>query len=208
MAYLYRHIRLDLNIPFYIGIGSDSEGEYKRANTKKGRSYSWKDITKNTFWKVDILLDNLSWEEACLKETEFIKLYGRKDLNQGTLINFTDGGEGQFGRKDSIETKLKKKKPKSNTINMKKSHQHRDYSYLKGKAGAKLGVKKSKIHTEKIKLAADNKKIKIWCPELNIIFNSLTEAGIALNRSSGSISNVLKSKTNKTKSGLTLLKIS
>jgi len=208
MAYLYRHIRLDSNIPFYVGIGSDSEGEYKRANTKKGRSYSWKDITKNTSWKVDILLDNLSWEEACLKETEFIKLYGRKDLNQGTLVNFTDGGEGQYGRKDSEETKLKKKKPKSNTNNMKESHKYRDYSYLKGKAGAKSGVKKSNTHKVKIQAAANNKKIKIWCPELQLVFNSLTEAGKILGRSSGSISNVLKSKTNKTKSGLTLLKIS
>ena len=143
-----------------------------------------------------------------MKEIEFIELYGRKDLNKGPLVNFTNGGEGQYGRKDSIETKLKKKKPKSNTDNMKKSHQYRDYSYLKGKAGAKSGVKKSLIHTEKIQLAAHNKKIKIWCPELNMVFNSLTEAGKILNRSSGSISNVLKSKTHKTKSGLTLLKIS
>ena len=45
-------------------------------------------------------------------------------------------------------------------------------------------------------------------PELQLVFNSLTEAGKILGRSSGSISNVLKSKTNKTKSGLTLLKIS
>jgi hypothetical protein len=208
MAYLYRHTRLDLNVPFYIGIGSDSDGKYKRANKKKNRSYAWKDVTKNTQWKIDILLDNLTWEEACEKEKEFIKLYGRKDLNEGLLVNFTNGGEGQYGRKDSEETKLKKQKHKSSTINMKKSHKSRDYSYLKGKAGAKLGIKKSKIHTEKIKLAANNKKIKIYCPELDVIFNSLTEAGKTLNKSSGNISNILKSKTNKTKSGLTLLKIS
>jgi len=208
MAYVYRHIRLDSNVPFYVGIGGDSDGKYKRVNSKKGRSYSWKDTIKNIPWKVDILIDDLSWDEACLKEIEFINLYGRKDLNQGTLVNFTNGGDGQYGRKDSEKTKLKKQKPKSNTINMKKSHEHRDYSYLKGKAGAKPGVKKSTTHTNKIQLAANNKKIKIWCPELNIIFNSLTEAGKALNRSSGSISNVLKSKTNKTKSGITLLKIS
>jgi hypothetical protein len=32
MAYLYRHIRLDKNEPFYIGIGSDKQ--YKRAYNK------------------------------------------------------------------------------------------------------------------------------------------------------------------------------
>jgi hypothetical protein len=207
MTYLYRHIRLDTNEPFYIGIGSDDT--YKRANNKKGRSYSWKDIAYKYLYKIDIILDNLTWEEACEKEKEFIKLYGRKDLNLGTLVNFTDGGEGQNNRKDSIETKIKKSKPKSEIAktNMKNSHKNRDYSYLKNKAGAKLGIKKTLEHTIKIQKAADNKKIKIYCPELNMIFNSLTEAGDKLNRSSGSISNVLKSKTNKTKTGLTLLKI-
>ena len=31
MAYLYRHIRLDKNEPFYIGIGSNELNNYKRA---------------------------------------------------------------------------------------------------------------------------------------------------------------------------------
>jgi hypothetical protein len=35
MAYLYRYIRLDKNKPFYIGIGSDNKGQYKRAYNKK-----------------------------------------------------------------------------------------------------------------------------------------------------------------------------
>ena len=34
MAYLYRHIRLDKNVPFYVGIGDDKEGLYKRAFTQ------------------------------------------------------------------------------------------------------------------------------------------------------------------------------
>ena len=204
--YLYRHIRTDLNQPFYIGIGSDSN--YKRAFTKKGRSYSWKDIVyKNSPYEVEIILDDLSWDEACAKEKEFIQIYGRKDLNLGPLVNFTDGGEGQWGRKDSPETKLKKSKPKSpNHINnMLLSHQNRDYSYLKGKVGCKLGVPKSKEHTLKIKNAANNKKIKIYCPELNTYFNSLTEAGELIGKSTGNISNILHSKSNKTREGLTLL---
>ena len=36
MAYLYRHIRLDTNEIFYIGIGSDIN--YKRAFIKRGFS--------------------------------------------------------------------------------------------------------------------------------------------------------------------------
>jgi len=207
MAYLYRHIRLDKNEPFYIGIGSDEK--HMRAYNKKGRSYSWKDIVYKIGYKVEIMLENLTWEEACKKEKFFIKFYGRKDLETGILVNFTDGGEGQWGRKDTNLTKIKKQKPKSiiAKINMKKSHENRDYLYLKGKAGSKLGVKKSKEHTIKIQEAANNKKIKVKCIELDIIFNSLTEASKILKMSSGHISNILSSKTHKTRNNLTLIKI-
>lgn len=50
MAYVYRHIRLDKNEPFYIGIGSDAT--YKRANTKKGRNEIWKRIVCKTTYDV------------------------------------------------------------------------------------------------------------------------------------------------------------
>jgi hypothetical protein len=189
-----------------VGIGSDAK--HSRAYHKKGRSFSWKDIAYNFPYEVEIMLEDLTWEEACIKEIEFISLYGRKDLGKGTLVNLTDGGEGQFGRKDSIETKIKKSKPKSlkTKSNMKDSHINRDYSYLQGKAGAKKGVKKSLNHINSIRLYSISRYIKVYCVELNIIFNSLTEAGQYLNKSPGSISNTLKSKTNKTRDGLTLIK--
>ena len=75
MAYVYRHIRLDKNEPFYIGVGSDDV--YKRANDTKGRNKIWYDITKKTDYEVEILFDNISWEDALSKEIEFIDLYKR-----------------------------------------------------------------------------------------------------------------------------------
>lgn len=36
-------------------------------------------------------------QEAFTKEVELIQLYGRRDLNTGTLFNRTDGGEGASG---------------------------------------------------------------------------------------------------------------
>jgi len=36
-------------------------------------------------------------KEAFTKEVELIQLYGRRDLNTGTLFNRTDGGEGASG---------------------------------------------------------------------------------------------------------------
>lgn len=96
MEYVYRHIRLDKNEPFYIGISNDDK---YRATTKRKRNIIWTRIVSKTDYEVEILLDNLSWEEACLKELEFISLYGRIDINTGCLANMTNGGEGTVGRK-------------------------------------------------------------------------------------------------------------
>lgn len=94
MAYLYRHIRKDLNQPFYIGIGSDAN--YNRAFDKHKRNSIWKRIVSKTEYEVEIMLDELSWEEVCKKEIEFIRFYGRKDNGTGILSNMTDGGEGSL----------------------------------------------------------------------------------------------------------------
>jgi hypothetical protein len=109
MAYVYRHIRLDKNEPFYIGIGSDEN--YNRAKTNTRRNKHWINISKFGY-EVDILFNELSWDEACEKEKEFIALYGREDLGKGSLCNLTNGGDGVLGRKfkHSEESKLKMSK--------------------------------------------------------------------------------------------------
>lgn len=106
MAIVYRHIRLDKNEPFYIGIGENEE----RAYTKRSRNRHWKNIVKNTPYEVQILFEDLSWEEVCKKEIEFIKLYGREDLGTGILCNMTNGGDrppSAKGLKRSDEFKKK-----------------------------------------------------------------------------------------------------
>ena len=112
MAYVYRHIRLDNNEPFYIGI-SATDDNYARAydkSHKHRRNKLWQNITNKTDFEVEILLDNLTHEESCEKEKEFIKLYGRKDLGTGTLCNYTDGGdEGTLGRKYIYSDEHRKK---------------------------------------------------------------------------------------------------
>ena len=57
MAYVYRHIRLDKNEPFYIGIGSDMTN--KRANEKARRSKFWKKIVAKTDYEIEILFDDI-----------------------------------------------------------------------------------------------------------------------------------------------------
>ena len=103
MAIVYRHIRQDTNEVFYVGIGKTE----KRAYDKNGyRSDFWHNIAQNGY-DVEIIFDDLSWEHACEKEQEFISLYGRRDLGEGTLVNMTDGGDGGNGMIVSEETKEK-----------------------------------------------------------------------------------------------------
>ena len=71
MAYVYRHIRLDKNQPFYIGVGKN-DNDLKRAFSKYNRNIIWKEIIEETNYKVEILLNNLSIEDAFKKEIYFI----------------------------------------------------------------------------------------------------------------------------------------
>jgi hypothetical protein len=104
MAYLYRHIRLDKNEPFYIGIGKN-ELNFERAYSKANRNKYWHNIVNQTEYRIDILLNDLTWEEVCEKEKEFIHLYG-KNTNNGTLCNIADGGNGGFlGEEINIKRK-------------------------------------------------------------------------------------------------------
>lgn len=109
MAYLYRHIRLDKNEPFYIGIATHLKRAYDKSSRK---NKIWKSIIAKTDYRVEILFDDLTREQALEKEIEFISFYGRIDLKTGTLANYTNGGEElnglwNKGRKASEETKAK-----------------------------------------------------------------------------------------------------
>jgi hypothetical protein len=101
MCYLYKHIRKDNGDVFYVGIGLNSEDNYKRAYDFKNRNRIWYSIIKKTDFSVEILFDGLSSEEIYLKEIELIKFYGRKIDRTGTLCNLTEGGEGF--RKNHLE---------------------------------------------------------------------------------------------------------
>jgi hypothetical protein len=103
MAYLYRHVRLDKNEPFYIGIGSDAG---YRAKDKKKRNKIWKGIVEKTDYNIEILLDDLTWEQACEKEKEFINIYGRICNNSGCLSNLSLGGEGYLDPPKDVRKKI------------------------------------------------------------------------------------------------------
>lgn len=103
MAIVYKHIRLDTNEVFYIGIGTQK----RRAYSDYKRSKHWHSVVNKVGYKVELLHEDIDWEKACEIEQELIKLYGRKDLGLGTLVNMTDGGDGRFGTTASEETRRK-----------------------------------------------------------------------------------------------------
>ena len=118
--YLYRHIRLDKNEPFYIGIGTKTfnYGQtkrriYARAYSPSGRNNVWKSIVTKTDYEIEILLESDDYEFIKQKEIEFIALYGRKNLNKGILANLTNGGDSNTSRgKPQTEESKKKKSEK------------------------------------------------------------------------------------------------
>jgi hypothetical protein len=98
--FLYKHIRLDTNKIFYIGMGTVNEktpktfiSRYKRAYSKSGRSFLWKRIVNCHGYKV-IIIKEFKKKENCLKaETRLIVRYGKIIDNTGILANLVDTNE-------------------------------------------------------------------------------------------------------------------
>ncbi len=100
MYYVYRHIRLDSNEVFYVGVGKQQiytknhteRTVYRRAYNRSSRNKLWLDIAKSTNYKVEILFTDMEYDVAIRKEVELILLYGRVSLDSGTLCNLSSGG--------------------------------------------------------------------------------------------------------------------
>lgn len=130
LYYLYRHIRLDEpNEVFYVGKGTSKlnktteKSRYFRAYQRnpKSRSRFWNNIVAKTDYEVEILFESHDVDFILNKEMEFIKLYGRRDLGLGTLVNLTDGGEKE-GR--WIYTEEMRQRRKNNPYVVKYGEDH------------------------------------------------------------------------------------
>lgn len=103
MIYVYKHIRKDNNEVFYIGIAKRKT----RLSSSNNRNKYWHNVVNKCGYDVEIIEKGISWKEACEREKYWIKFYGRKDLNEGTLVNMTDGGEGVENYSHTDKTKKK-----------------------------------------------------------------------------------------------------
>jgi len=142
MAVVYFHRRKDTNEIFYVGIGDNEE----RAYSKYSRTNFWRSIVKKVGYKVEIVHTDLTWEESCELETQYIKEFGRRDLGLGPLVNLTDGGQGKPGFIHKEETKIKiSKSNKGKTL----TEEHKRNLKLNHKGNT--GKKHSQETIEKIK---------------------------------------------------------
>ena len=189
LCYIYRHVRLDTNVVFYIGKGTNTDGRYERANTKRRTNQDWHDIVNTHDYVVEIVIENLTEKESNEKEKYYILEYGRIDLGTGTLVNKTSGGQGasgairseeirdkyrkaQTGKKASEETKKKMRERKRTPEHIEKmakanrgriqseEHRRKNSEANKGhKRGS--GKKKSPEHIEKIRQAHIGKTLSV-----------------------------------------------
>jgi hypothetical protein len=166
MAVVYRHRRLDTDEIFYIGIGKTLRRPYR----KDTRNTLWYNITKKTNYKVEILSENLSWEDACDLEKLLISEYGRRDLGLGPLVNMTNGGDGTVNfSKDILQYLSKIKKGKKLTDETKKK-----MSKIKKELGLIPPSQKGKKRSEESKLKRKNTIEINGAHNAKKVINSLT----------------------------------
>lgn len=208
MAYIYKHIRIEDEEVFYIGISSKDDN-YQRSKSKNDRSTFWKNYTNLYPYRIEILLDNITWQEAKEIEKELIIEFGKRVDKTGTLVNITDGGEGTLGcapwNKGIVgvikngpckeETKIKIGEKHRGRIHTEQSRMNMSI----GSKGRKRGPY-SKERIEKTKAAtikAVGKKVYAYCYITgNFIgeYNTMTEASLSLNVGVSKISMILKGK--------------
>lgn len=98
LYYVYAHYVPGSDEPFNIG-----KGRGNRHRIIGNRNESWKSIVDQFGFESKILHDNLDEETAFDVEANYIACYGRADMNEGCLVNRTDGYE-RFAARHSEES--------------------------------------------------------------------------------------------------------
>ena len=94
--YVYAYIRKSNGQPYYIGKGKGDRAfsRHRGISVPKDRS------------KIVFLEQNLSEVGAFALERRYIKWYGRKNIENGILLNKAEGGEGSSGYMPTIEQRM------------------------------------------------------------------------------------------------------
>lgn len=174
MAIVYIHKRTDTGEVFYVGIGNQE----KRAYSKSSRGKFWMDYTSKYEYEVEITHRDVIWEEACCIEKYLICFYGRRDLNLGTLVNVTDGGDGLINAGELTRKKMSLAKIGKTTWNKGVSHSQETKDKIsKANKGRKLP---SMSEEAKTKISEGNKGKTPWNKNKKVPHREETKAKISI----------------------------
>lgn len=184
MYFVYRHIRLDKNVPFYIGLGTKRAKAichthlYERAFAKYNRNKYWNNVVSKTEYDVDIIFESNYYEEVKNKEIEFIALY--KTVREGgSLTNLTIGGDGTNGYKMDDDQKKILSDKKKGDLNPNRIHPYTKErreklsKALKGKKRsfqAKLNYRKANWMNRPIVCKNNNQKFQSASEAARVLF--------------------------------------
>jgi len=161
--------------PFYVGQGF-TKGRWKDLI---GRSKYFKRIINKIKESgseplVIKLKENLMKKEIDLLEIELIDIIGRKNLNKGPLINFTNGGEGTIGYKYKKEIReLISEKQRKDFCEIECEFKNRCYELLTKKEEYKNAHQKLNyicLNGHESSMCWDKFRANRNCPECTKIF--------------------------------------
>lgn len=168
-AVVYRHIRLDTNKVFYVGIAASRH----RPHSRFSRNKYWHNIVDKVGYDVEIITDKIPYEDACELEQFLISEYGRKDLGTGLLVNMTGGGEGSVNLSREVRDKISNSK-----LGTKLSKETRD-KISKTLLDKNITFKHSNLTKSKISKANSvSKRKEVILVNTGKIFKSVLEASI------------------------------
>lgn len=202
--YVYVHKVATTGAVFYVGKGIKTR--YKSLE----RSNFWKKVSKKYGIVIEIIQDRLQEWAAFELEKDLIALHGRRDLNLGYLVNLTDGGEGQSGSIQTLESKIKRSKK---LIGRVFSDSHKELISLANRGRVLSKESRDKISDsrkkytgvnhpmygkkkslESIEKTVNKNKIKVLCVETGEIFESVSDAANKINGCTSSISKTCSGK--------------
>lgn len=161
------------------------------------QKYGWENFEHN------ILFTNLTKEEACLKEQELIKQFNSMDRDFG--YNSTSGGEAcamneetkqkisqsLMGNKNGFDHPCSEEKKRKIGEAQKGRKFTEERKKRMSKAAKKRHVPCSEEKRQKLSKNYPNKK-KVYCKELNKIFDSVQQCGRELGIAATSISSLCR----------------